>query len=78
MDLGCLDLGCISVSDKKGVVDSKNTREDDAIDTAASTNSKIGKVVSLSLSLFFHFQHSCFPFAFLCFLDFNVFGTLKF
>lgn len=51
MDLGCLDLGCISVSDKKGVVDSKNTREDDAIDTAASTNSKIGKVVSLSLSL---------------------------
>jgi hypothetical protein len=61
MDLGCFDLGCVSLSDKRGTeaaaVDSK-TREDDV-----SANSKIGKVNSL----FFHFQPSTSGFLFLSF-----------
>lgn len=48
MDLGCLDLGCISVSDKQGtnddVLDSDN-KENDATTTASP---KIGKVSILT------------------------------
>lgn len=46
MDLGCLDLGCVSVSDKHGteVFAAKSDSRDDNVREAAKASFRIGKV----------------------------------
>lgn len=64
MDLGCLDLGCISVSDKHGnttSLDSDNKELDDGEKVASA--SKTGKVKSFPSFLFVNcLQYPCFIF----------------
>lgn len=59
MDLGCLDLGCISVPDNKSTADTDG-KENDACESRSAT-SKIGKVILCFLTwalrfIIFHFN----------------------
>lgn len=68
MDLGCLDLGCISVSDKQGTEAAVSLSEsrDENLSENTTARSKIGKVIN---SLDFRFVKSRI-FNLCCFLEF--------
>jgi hypothetical protein len=58
MDLGCLDLCCVSVSDKQGTeatLASSESREDSMSETATAS-SKMGKVSSFFFFVIFNIK----------------------
>lgn len=62
MDLGCLDLGCISMSDHKFTADTERKGNDSSESLTAT--SKIGKVKSLFALGFHHDRNFFFNFFF--------------